>query len=76
MLTGYLGPKSNQGAPKIYWTTDPPSLTGRRRLCDVIKDNIATVRYCNDFTDIRNTFNKLIDDEMIQLLVAKTNMKL
>ena len=76
MLTGYLGPKSKQDTPKIYWTTDPPSLTGRQRLCDVIKVSIATVRYCNDFTDIRSTFDKLIDEEMIQLIVAKTNMKL
>ena len=29
ILTGYLGPTSKQDTPKIYWTTDPPSLTGR-----------------------------------------------
>ena len=34
------------------------------------------MRYCNGFTDIRSTFDKLIDEEMIQLIVAKTNMKL
>ena len=44
MLTGYFGTKSKQDTPKIYWTADPPSLTGRQRLCDVIKGNIATVR--------------------------------
>ena len=41
---------------------NPPSL------CDVINGSIA-VKYCNDF-------DKLIDAEMIQLIVAKTNMKL
>ena len=76
MLIGYLGPKSKQDTPKIHWTTDPPSLTGRQWLCDVIKGSITTVRYCNDFTDIRSTFDKLIDEEMIQLIVAKNNMKL
>ena len=76
MLTGYFGPKSKQDTTKFYWTTDPPSLTGRQRLCDAIKGSTATVRYCNDFTDIRSTFDKLIDEEMIQLIVAKTNMKL
>ena len=76
VLTGYLGPKSNQATPKNYWTTDPPSLTGRQRLCNVIKSNIATVKYCNDLTDIRSIFHKLIDEEMIRLIVEKTNMKL
>ena len=76
MLTGYLGQKSNQDTPKIYGSADHTSLTGRQSLFDVIKGSIATVRYCNDSTDIRSTFNKLIDEEMIQLIVAKTNMKL
>ena len=32
MLTDYLGLKSKQDTPTIYWTTDPPNLTGRQRL--------------------------------------------
>ena len=55
MLTGYFGPKPNQDTPNIYWTTDPPCSTSRQRLCAVIKGSIATVRYCNDFTDISST---------------------
>ena len=55
MLTGYLRLKSNQYTPKNDWTTDPPSLSGRQRLCDVMTGSRATVRYCNDFTDIRST---------------------
>ena len=41
MLTGYLGPKSKQDTPKMYWTMDPPSLTSRQRLCDGIKGSIG-----------------------------------
>ena len=42
-----LGTKIKTRYTKNYWTTDPPSLTGRQRLCDVIKGSLATVRYCN-----------------------------
>ena len=76
LLTGHLGPKSNINTPKINWTTTPPSTTGRQRSCDVIKSAVSTVRYANDFYDIRSTFSTLVTEEIITLIVEKTNKRL
>ena len=42
----------------------------------MIKSAVSTVRYGNVFTDIRSAFNTFITEEMVSLIVEKTNNKL
>ena len=76
ILTGYLGPKSNVNTPKIHWTTTSPLITGRQRSCDVVKSAVSTVRYGDVLIDIRSVFSTLITEEMVNLIVEKTNIRL
>ena len=76
ILTGYLGRKCNVNTPKIHGTTTPPSITGRQRSCDVVKSAVSTVRYGDVLTDIRSVFSTLITEEMVNLVVETTNIRL
>ena len=75
ILTGYLGPKSNPNTEKIYWTSEPNTTVGRQRACDVIGPN-STVRYAADIKNINDCFSKLINEEMVDLVVSCTNARL
>ena len=45
-------------------------------LTDVIRSVVSTVRYGNDIHTITDCFHKFIDDQMIELVVSCTNIRL
>jgi len=76
-LTGYLGPKSKATTEKIFWTNEPYTHVGRQRACDVITDNVSTIRRNTKRADsIRDAFELFMDEDMITLIVHKTNLKI
>jgi len=76
-LTGYLGPKSKATTEKIFWTNEPYTHVGRQRACDVITDNVSTIRRNTKRADsIRDVFELFMDEDMITLIVHKTNLKI
>ena len=42
----------------------------------MVKSGVSTVRYANAFGDIRSIFSTLVTEEMINLIVEKTNKRL
>ena len=52
IFMGHLGPKSNPQTEKIFWTSTPPSSSGRDRECDIIDGPIKSLRYTENLTDI------------------------
>ena len=74
-LTGYLGPKTNKNTKTVTWTSDFPT-QGTQRDSDIIniEDNPGTLLGAARNTDtIDDAFNLLFDDQMLDLLVRKTN---
>ena len=76
ILTGYLGPKSKADTKNIYWTSEENTYVGRQRSCDVIRGAVSTVRYADDIHTITDCFHKFIGDQMIELVVSCTNIRL
>ena len=76
-ITGYLGPKSKDTTPKIFWTNEPYTPAGRQRLCDVITSDVSSIRRNTKCTDsIRDAFELFMNEDMITLIVNKTNLKI
>ena len=76
ILTGYLGPKSKADTKNIYWTSEENTYVGRQRSRDVIRSAVSIVRYANDIHTITDCFRKFIDEQMIELVVSCTNIRL
>ena len=72
-LTGYLAPKTNKNTKAITLTND--FLTqGRQRACDIINigNNSGTLLgAARNIDTIKDAFNLLFDDQMLDLLVVK-----
>ena len=75
-LVGYLGPKANKRTEKICWTSTPPSTEGKQRLADVISGPMATLRYKDQFDDVRSIFDSIFDAEIMNRIVLCTNEKI
>ena len=76
ILTGYLGPKSKADTKNIYWTSEENTNVGRQRSCVVIRSAVSIVRYADDIHTITDCFHKFIDEQMIELVVSCTNIRL
>ena len=77
-FVGYLGPKSNKAAEKIFWSSDLPSCSGWQRQCDIIpggKYSILLGR-AKHIETIEDAFDLLFDEEMFSLIESKTNEKI
>ena len=76
-VTGCLGPKSMATTQKIFWTNEPYTPVGRQRACDVITGNVSAIRRNTKRADsIRDAFELFMNEDMITLIVHKTNLKI
>ena len=76
-VTGYLGPKSKDTTQKVLWTNEPHTHVGRHRSCDIVTGGVSSVRnntkHCKS---IRDAFELFMTDDMITLIVHKSNLKI
>ena len=78
IFVGYLRPKSNKAAEKIFWSSDVLSCSGRQRQCDIIPSGKLSIllERAKHIETIEDAFDLLFDEEMFSLIESKVNEKI
>ena len=79
VLEAFLGPKKNRNIKKIFWTNKKPPNGGRQRACDVLPRTTqpsTLLPVASGIDSINDAFQILFPDQMVQLIVDKTNTKI
>ena len=77
VLKGFLGPKKNPNTKKNFWANKKPPNAGRQGVRDSrTPQPLARLPLASDINSINDAFQILISDQMVQLIVDKTNTRI